>query len=146
MSNQNVATPWAFVHEVERLFNIKFKYDMAADESNAKASCIFTEEEDSLSRDWPTDGWCWLNPPFVNLTKWIDKVLEQNRRGVKIMSVWPLSGDLNQINVWKQSNVNIVHGRLWPQVRGLMLCEWANIRNPSISGLRWNGKDLTREW
>lgn len=147
-SNQNIETPWAFVKAVEELFGIKFKYDMAGTEENKKAPIVFTEEQDSLSIDWPRDGWCWINPPFKHVGRFADKCREEYLKGAMIMSIWPLSGDFNMINTWKHSDISIVHGRVWKETRGVMLCEWNMLSNGRVDGLRWDKKNgtLTREW
>jgi len=147
--NQNIATPWAFIHAVEKYFKIKFKYDMAALKCNAKAPKYFTRKNDSLSAvDWPRYGWLWLNPTFINLTKWINKCNEQKNRGSKIISIWPLSGDKNQIVTYENAEVYIVHGRVWPEVRGCMVCKWDldSFLMPMVYGLTWDGKALTDRW
>ena len=145
MSNQKIPTPIGLVKEIERHFNIKFKYDMAASEDNHKAPVYYTESDDSLSMNWPTDGWCFLNPPFANLGAWVKKCSEQSSRGSKIVSIWPLSGDINQISTWKESSVNIIHGRVWSEVRGVMVCVWNNMykNNNQVNNLRWDKKKLT---
>lgn len=148
MSNQNVSTPREFIKAVEKYYGIKFKYDMAASEENHKAPEYFTEKDDSLSIDWPLDGWCWLNPTFINLTQWINKCLQQMRRGCKIISIWPLSGDLNQIPTYENATVSIIHGRIWPVVRGCMLCKWdlSDTWGLTINGLKWDKTELTEIW
>lgn len=142
MSTQNTETPQEFVTAVENYLGIKFKYDLAGTEENKKAPIVFTESDNSLSIDWPTDGWCWLNPTFKNLTKWVAKCHEQYVRGCKIVTLWPLSGDLNMIYVWKNTDVYIVHGRIWPLVRGCMICkfDFSKMNNTVIHGVRWNKK------
>jgi len=116
---------------------------MAGTEGNKKAPIVFTEEDDSLSTDWPLDGWCWLNPPFRNVGSWAEKCKEQSDKGVKIISIWPISGDLNSIVVWTNSRVNVIHGRIWPEVRACNLCEWGE---SGVTGLRWNKKELIKLW
>ena len=148
-SNQNIETPKVFVKELERFFDIKFAFDMAASPTDHKAPMYFREEENSLTIKWPTSGWCFLNPPFKRLTKWINKCSEESKAGARIVSIWPLSGDLNQIKVWKEADVYIVHGRLWPEVRSIVVCVWDTTKyyvTPSIRGLRWGGAILKEEW
>ena len=146
MSNQNTATPDLFVREVERLLGIKFKYDLAASSENAKAKNFFTEADDSLTMDWPRDEWCWLNPPFAKLTKWINKCAIESFEGSKIVTIWPLSGDRNQRYVWENCQICIIEGRIWPLVRGCMLCVWDASRGSSIQGFHWDKKNLTFIW
>ncbi len=144
--NQNIGTPKGFFKSVESYFGIKFEYDMAADAGNSLCANFYTEENDSLSQDWPTDGWLWLNPPFRYLTKWINKCYQQSLRGCKIVSIWPLSGDKNQVTTWRHSSVYVVHGRIWPENRGIMLCKWDVTCRPKINGLFWDGEILTKAW
>jgi hypothetical protein len=146
LSTQNTETPWILIHEIEREFGIKFKYDMAGNEANKKAPFVFTESQDSLSMDWPTDGWCWLNPTFKNLTKWTGKVFLEKKKGAEICTIWPLSGDRNQILSYTNSEVNIIHGRIWGLVRGVMICRWSKSITPLIKGYDWDKKTLSRVW
>lgn len=145
-SNQNIETPTSFFEAVEHLFNVQFKYDLAASAENTKCENFFTEQNNSLSFAWPLDGWCWLNPPFRKLSKFIPKCVTERKKGVRIISIWPLSGDLNQIPTWTNSDVYIIHGRVWPEVRGLMLCVWNKKSIGKVSGLRWNKKELSKLW
>lgn len=123
-SNQNITTPDNFFQAVQNYYGLKFEFDMAADESNAKCQFYFTEQDDSLEIDWPTSGPLWINPPFRKAGKYAAKCLEQKERGCHIVTVWPLSGDRNQAITWLNSEVTVIHGRVWPEVRGVMLCEW----------------------
>lgn len=143
---QDVETPEVFFRAVERYLGIKFKYDMAADALNAKTDIFYTEENNALAIDWPTDGWIWLNPPFTGLTKWIAKCYDERLNGCKIVSIWPLSGDRNQIATWNTASIVIVHGRIWPKVRGCMLCTWDDSIEPSIKGADWDKKALATIW
>ena len=146
--DQCVATPSAFVSAVEATLGVSFKYDMAANTENFKCERYFTEADNSLVIDWPRDGWCWLNPPFRNLTQWIKKCDKEMTAGSRIVTIWPLSGDQNQVPVWVQCEVNVIHGRVWPEVRGVMVCVWDWARRPLIRGLTWDKKEhtLTYSW
>ena len=144
---QDVETPDVFFKAVERYFDVTFKYDMAADMLNAKVNNFFTEADDALNIDWPRNCWLWLNPPFARLGDWVNKCYEQARRGCMIFSIWPLSGDLNQIVTWNSPRVFILHGRVWPNVRGCMLCVWnGKEQGEFITGLDWNKKTLVENW
>jgi len=147
-NTQNTETPVEFVREAERILNIKFDIDLAADVHNHKAPAWFEEADNSLNGDWPLNKQCWLNPCFAEITKWCLKCEEQAKRGVKIVSIWPLSSDLNVAPAWKNSNVYIIHGRVWSLVRGLMMCVWGQEYKVPTKGLRWDKKlkTLTRIW
>lgn len=137
-SNQNTETPWGFVKAIEKHFAIEFEYDIASDPDSQKARFGFYERDDNLSLDWPLDGWCWLNPSFAKVGAWAKKCKEQMKRGCKIISVWPLSADLNMIDTWQYAQVNIIHGRLWPEVRGVMVCIWDAEAVGGVDCLRWD--------
>lgn len=145
-SNQENATPWNFFKAVEAFFGITFAYDMAASPDNAKCKNYCTEKDNSLSFQWPTDRPCWLNPPFRKLSKFIPKCAEEKARGAKIVSIWPLSGDYNQLPAWIESDVYVIHGRIWPEVRGLMLCRWDEHSCGIVRGLTWDKKVLKQIW
>lgn len=150
MSTQNTSTPKGFVEATEEYFNIRFGVDLAGDKSNKKAPHVITEKMDSFKSDWQimytAYGWGWLNPDFQKLSKWIDKCVQEKEAGAKFVTIWPLSGDLNQIPVYKNAQVHIVHGRIWPLVRGCMLCRWEKGITPSVSGVRWDKNKLVRLW
>jgi len=149
-SDQTIETPDNFFEAIQEHLDIKCIYDMAASVDNFKCSTYFDETDDSLHSncDWPKDGWCWLNPTFKNLTKWINKCYEEKEKGAKIITIWPLSGDLNQITAWENCQVFIIHGRIWPEVRSCMVCVWEEGITPGIFGLRWDRKTgvLTDQW
>ena len=142
-NTQNTETPWEFVRAVENYFGIKFKYDMAASTENAKAPIFFTEQDDSLNMDWPLDGWCWLNPQFRNVGEWAKKCKEQKDRGASVISIWPLTSEKNNRPSWKYSNVFVIHGRIWKNVRGCMLCLWSAGSCGNVNSLEWNKKTGT---
>lgn len=139
-SNQTVETPWSFVKAVEKHFGIEFEYDMACSSENRKAPYFITEDMDSLSIDWPLDGWLWLNPPFRHVGAWAKKCLEQMERGCKIVSIWPLSYDNNMIETWGKACVSKVNGRIWPEVRTCQLGLWDKSNSVWSNGLHWDRK------
>lgn len=54
-----------------------FVVDAAADEHNALCDIYYTEEDDSLSMEWPEKVNIWLNPPYSDPLPWVKKVVEQ---------------------------------------------------------------------
>jgi len=148
MSTQNTSTPWALVRAIELFFGVQIKFDLAASPENTKATRFFTEEDDALSLDWPTDCHSFLNPQFKYLTRWINKCVEQKIAGAKFFTIWPLSSDANQIPAYQRAKVYMVHGRVWPLVRSCMICKW-DLRDHFTGvagGLQWDGKILTKIW
>jgi phage N-6-adenine-methyltransferase len=76
---QDWGTPRAFLEWLESDRSWTPNLDAAASIRNAKAPHFFTEDDDSLSKDWFGD--VWLNPPFGNeLPKFMKKCAEQIKR------------------------------------------------------------------
>lgn len=146
MSTQNTKTPDELISAIKEFFQIEIEFDLAASIINTKADLFFTEKEDSLKQDWPLNKHGWLNPPFSNLTKWINKCVIESKKGCRFKTIWPLSGDLNQIPVYQNADVYVIHGRVWPLVRACMICNWGPKTGHYVAGLRWDEKTLTRIW
>lgn len=81
-SRQDFETPEGFLRPVRDLLGIfAFNRDLAADATNAKAVDFWTVEDDALAQDWSQLwGWNWLNPPFGNITPWVKKAAEANKK------------------------------------------------------------------
>lgn len=132
MSNQEVQTPQWFMDSLQSVVGLSFRYDMAASPENAKAPVWYTEEQDSLAIDWPTDGLCWVNPPFKYLKLWFAKYQEQAIKGAKIVAISPISSDKYTEFAWCNNTVCPIVGRVWKlEVRSCMLTFW-NVPKPSI--------------
>jgi phage N-6-adenine-methyltransferase len=108
-SEQVVVTPMEFVMAVERHLNIRdgFYIDLAATEDNTRAPEFFTPEDDSLTRNWkrliPETAWAWLNPPYSDISPWVQKAKESQRQIVVLV---PASVGSNW---WKEH----VHREAW---------------------------------
>ena len=81
-----VRTPVEFLTAVKTLLGIdEFVVDLAACADNAVASTYFTKEEDALAQNWFAfgdidefgDQWCWLNPPYDDITPWAERCARQ---------------------------------------------------------------------
>lgn len=117
---------------LQSVVGLNFMYDMAANHDNMKAENYFTENDNSLLIDWPTDGLCWVNPPFKDLKKWFPKYKEQAIRGSKIVAICPVSADGYTEYAWQQGIVCPIIGRIWKrEVRSCMLTFW-NCPKPSL--------------
>lgn len=87
MSNDTWETP----HEVYAALNdeFNFAFDVCAETETAKCKDFWTIEDDSLSRDWQTalsdstpNQWLWCNPPYSNISPWVEKAIEAQLNGV----------------------------------------------------------------
>ncbi len=75
----------------------KFVIDLFASVENTKTNQYFTRTiglgGGAFDTEWPrlTSGWCWSNPPYSrgNLPKFVQKVVEQAKKGSGIVSLIP---------------------------------------------------------
>ena len=89
-------TPKWFIRSLESLIGRKFDLDVCAAKDTAKADNYFSIDDgvNALTRDWIVDGkdnvLAWCNPPFTNITAFIDKAVEQcNEYNVTIAMIIP---------------------------------------------------------
>ena len=93
-SEQNVGTPWRFVHAVHRLLCIpSFAVDLASSDELSKGIVCVTEQEDTFKTDWAAftnwQRWGFLNPPFGNIEPFAKKAWEDSRRGACLVMLVP---------------------------------------------------------
>lgn len=72
-SEQDVKTPLDFLVYVRARLHAPFIIDLAASKENTVVERFYSIEQDSLKQVWPTEGWCWLNPPYNNIRPWVEK-------------------------------------------------------------------------
>ncbi|PNK67511.1 phage N-6-adenine-methyltransferase [Hafnia paralvei] len=56
-----------------------FYLDAAAEHGNALCARYLTERDDALNSEWVSYGAIWCNPPYSNITPWVQKAAEQCR-------------------------------------------------------------------
>jgi len=85
--------PWIFGWCARRF---PFSIDLAASAKNALLPLYFTREMDALSIDWSdfarSQGAApvgWLNPPYSDITPWMQKAIEQAKRGFTTVVLVP---------------------------------------------------------
>ena len=73
---------WQTPMEIFTALNLEFGFqlDAAASSSNAKCAHYLTEQDDALSCDWSSKGAIWVNPPYSDISPWVEKAEEQCRR------------------------------------------------------------------
>jgi len=81
-------TPWEFLHATEKMLNCTVSLDVCASEHNSKSPAFYTKEQNGLQRTWRCKqikgkhmrvAWC--NPPYSNVTPWIEKAIEEAIEG-----------------------------------------------------------------
>lgn len=68
-----------------------FTLDACANKENAKCVNYFDEEKDGLKSSWFPCSTVWCNPPYASgqLVKWVNKAIEEARRGVRVVMLVP---------------------------------------------------------
>ncbi len=132
-SRQDWETPPELIRAVERRFG-EIGFDLAAGPTNAKgpAGKYFDQGVDSLSQEWPTRIVCWLNPPFGNTAKWVEKCAAEAARGCRILILLPAAVGSNwfEQHIHRKAFVLVLNGRVTfvgaegPYPKDLMLCAY----------------------
>lgn len=79
------ATPSWVVEFARKFFYFPhFDLDCAASAHNTKCEKFISEEENALKGNW-NGTYCWLNPPYSNPLPFVEKAIEQSKRGCKIV-------------------------------------------------------------
>jgi len=68
----------------------KFTLDVCATQDNAKVSNYYTLErgEDGLELDWASLR-CFMNPPYSEIPKWLDKARWEAKKGALVVGILP---------------------------------------------------------
>ena len=87
-------TPLWLFRALDLEFN--FALDAAALPETALCEKYLTPDIDALSVDWgdfisPSvrSPWAWLNPPYSDIGPWVEKAIEQQRRGIGTVMLVP---------------------------------------------------------
>lgn len=109
-----------------------FTLDVCASGENAKCSTFFTEEDDGLGQSWTQPEsyssatlrgrilWppqiCWMNPPYSQWQKWVQKASEESTMGATVVALLPSRTDTKAFHryIWKKPRVELrfVEGRI----------------------------------
>jgi len=73
----NWETPKHIFDALDKHF--RFTLDPCADSTNAKCINYFTPEDDGLSKSWAGNN-VFINPPYSQMKKWIDKGIAESRQ------------------------------------------------------------------
>lgn len=92
MSSDTWATPPELFNALDKEFC--FGFDVCAEYETAKCPDYWTIEDDALSKDWNKEalakipgcagfalGYIWCNPPYSNISPWVDKAIEAQAAG-----------------------------------------------------------------
>src|SRR5687767_4670645 len=88
------ATPDRVYSAAELIFG-RCDLDVCASPSNAKCKRFITEAEDGLKQPWHllAKHNCWMNPPYSNIERWMEKALVESRLGASVICLVPARTD-----------------------------------------------------
>jgi phage N-6-adenine-methyltransferase len=81
------STPQPLFDLLDREFS--FEIDVCATVENAKCVRFFSPKDDGLEQEWR--GSVWLNPPYSDTRRWLEKAWESSRAGATVVCLVPAS-------------------------------------------------------
>lgn len=90
-------TPWWFIKSLESFLKIKFELDACSLPGTGKAPRYFSlkHHNNALRLNWYRYTFC--NPPFTNILPFVEKAVEQARRGVCTAMVIPYNKETTYV-------------------------------------------------
>ena len=87
---KDIKDAWQTPKQLFDTLNLEFSFicDVAASVGNSLCSQFIDEHHDALgSHRWLSSNWC--NPPYSNITPWIDKATDQHKQGKTTVMLVP---------------------------------------------------------
>lgn len=111
-TNQSWETPDYLFEKINRKFN--FTRDVCADHINTKCANFWSEQDSCLDKTW--DGICWMNPPYKNMKKFIEKAYNERSNAI-IVCLLPARTNTKWWHDWcMKGEVYFICGR--PKFKG----------------------------
>ena len=103
-------TPKSLFDKLNDEFN--FNGDVAANITNWLCPNYITESEDALKRSWFGVNWC--NPPYSDITPWINQAINQHQEGKTIVMLVPSDTSVKWFKLAYEScnEVRFISGRI----------------------------------
>lgn len=111
-STDHWATPWATVRGAEAYYGATFDLDPCCTSLSAKAPYYYTEEDDGLALPW--FGRVFLNPPYSNITPWLERALEERDHYEYVLALLPACTDTSWFHelVMPYAAIAFIRGRI----------------------------------
>ncbi|WP_313120029.1 phage N-6-adenine-methyltransferase [Pantoea septica] len=111
---------WQTPPEIFAALNRDFRFvaDVAASAHNHLLPVYFTEQDDALAQDWAgrlPNGFVWCNPPYSEITPWVQKATEECRKGIGVVMLVPADTSVGWFSLARKSCTEvrfIIDGRL----------------------------------
>lgn len=115
-------TPQDFYDRLNAKYH--FEWDLAASDDNAKCSCYFTRDDNSLEQDWEgLSGNLFLNPPYGRELKlWVKKAATTKLKDKQnIVMLIPSRTDTSYWHdyIFNHAEIKFLRGRLKFEVDGI---------------------------
>lgn len=99
---------WRTPPELFAGINAEFRFsgDVAASVANALHQRYLTEQQDALQVDWLQhfgSGFVWCNPPYSNITPWVEKANQECASGVGTVMLVPADTSVGWFNMARQA-------------------------------------------
>ncbi|MDN7044819.1 DNA N-6-adenine-methyltransferase [Lactiplantibacillus plantarum] len=115
-------TPQDFYDRLNAKYH--FEWDLAASDDNAKCSCYFTRDDNSLEQDWEgLSGNLFLNPPYGRELKlWVKKAATTGLKDKQnLVMLIPSRTDTSYWHdyIFNHAEIKFLRGRLKFEVDGI---------------------------
>lgn len=115
-------TPQDFYDRLNAKYH--FEWDLAASDDNAKCSCYFTRDDNSLEQDWGgLSGNLFLNPPYGRELKlWVKKAATTGLKDKQnLVMLTPSRTDTSYWHdyIFNHAEIKFLRGRLKFEVDGI---------------------------
>lgn len=115
-------TPQDFYDRLNAKYH--FEWDLAASDDNAKCSCYFTRDDNSLEQDWEgLSGNLFLNPPYGRELKlWVKKAATTGLKDKQnLVMLIPSRTDTSYWHdyIFGKANITFIRGRLKFELDGV---------------------------
>lgn len=104
---------WATPQEFFDLLDAEFGFDLdvCAQPNSAKCARFFTPDDDGLVQEW--SGVCWMNPPYSECARWVEKAHHAAAAGATVVALIPARPDTRYWwDFCRHHEIRFVKGRL----------------------------------
>jgi len=96
-------------------YEFEFTLDVCALPVNAKCEAYFTPDDNGLTQEWT--GVCWMNPPFGEQGKWVEKAYHSAQVGCTVVCLLPARTNTNWWHDYcMKGEIRFIKGR--PKFKG----------------------------
>ena len=110
----NIRDLWQTPKPIFNKLNDEFGFtkDVCASVTNWLCPNYFTESDNALIQYWHIRNWC--NPPYSNITPWVEKAIEQHNQGCTTVMLVPADTSVKWFKLAYEScnEVRFISGRI----------------------------------